>query len=192
MLSSATVRSKVSLTRDLVSTQTYTGFVQKLNSSGAFDATLGYGYATASTSTSIVCMAGGFADQRITAVIRWASPTTAAGYEIGVQARMQGMDTNPSYYYARIDGDVAKLTRVVSGTFTNLSTSAFVLPVDTDCAVVLSCVGSSITATFTASGVPGSPLTLSATDSSIASGGCMGVRSLTSTIWCKSFTAEEL
>lgn len=192
MISSANIRSAFSLSKNLVSDQTYSGFNQKLNSSGAFDATLGYGYATAGTSTSININAGSFNNQRITGVVRWASPSTSVTYEIGVQARIQTMDTNPSYYYARVDGDVAKLTKVVSGTFTNLATNAFVLPVDTDCTIVLTCNGSSISATFTASGVSGSPLTLSATDSAITTGGLMGVRSLSSTIWCKSFLAEEL
>jgi hypothetical protein len=192
MLSSANVPAKVYLSKNLVTDQTFAGFNQKLNTSGAFDATLGYGFGSASTSTSIIVAAAGFNDQRITSVIRWTSPTTAAGYEIGVQARLQTMDTNPTYYYARVDGDVAKLTKVVSGSFTNLSTSAFVLPVDTDCTVVLSCVGSTITATFTAAGVPGSPLTLTASDSTITTGGAMGVRSLTSTVWMKSFLAEQV
>lgn len=192
MLSSANIRAALTLSKDLIADQTYDGFNKKLNTAGiAFDAVEGLGQA-ANNSSLIVVNLGGFANQRITSDMKWVAPTLAAGYEIGCIARALTLDTNASYYYARCDGDVAKLTKVVAGVFTNISTNAFVLPINTVVNVVLQCVGNTHTAIFTAAGVPGSPLTLSGVDASIPSGGLMGLRSLTSSVWWRNFLAEEL
>jgi hypothetical protein len=195
MLSSASIRSKVSLTKNFISDQTWGGFVRVLNTSLAFDVTEGFGQA-ADNSSIILINVGGFNDQKITGNLKWVLPTLTTTYEIGVLARVQQTLTTggatANYYYARCDGDTAKLTKVVSSVFTNLSTNAFVLPINTPVEIILSCVGSSLSATFTCAGVPGSPLTLTATDTAITTGGLMGMRSLTSSVWFRSFTAEEL
>lgn len=195
MLSTASIRSKITFSKDLIVDQTWSGFVRALNTDMAFDVTEGLGQAS-STSSIILINAGGFNNQKITGNLKWVLPTLIAGYDIGVIARVQGILTTggatANFYYARCDGDVAKLTKVVSNTYTNLSTNAFVLPINTAVEVILSCVGSTISATFTCVGVPGSPLTLTATDTSITTGGLMGMRSLTSAVWFRSFTAEEL
>lgn len=196
MISSSNIRSKLSLTKNLITDQTFTGFTRKLNTSANFDVTEGFGTASA-TSTLILIHIGGFDDQKITGGLKWVSPSTTSSYEIGVIARAQTLDSETgnnhvNYYYARADGDTAKLTKVVDGSYTNLSTGAFVLPINTACTITLSCVGSTIGATFTCAGVPGSPLSLSAVDTAITGGGVMGMRSLTSTVWFRSFTVEEL
>jgi hypothetical protein len=195
MLSTASIRSKVTFSKNLITDQTWSGFVRALNTSLAFDVTEGFGQA-ADASSIILINAGGFNDQKITGSLKWVLPTLITGYDVGVIARVQGILTTggatANFYYARCDGDVAKLTKVVANTYTNLSTNAFVLPINTAVEVILSCVGSTISATYTCAGVPGSPLTLTATDTSITTGGLMGMRSLTSSVWFRSFTAEEL
>lgn len=121
MLSSANIRSALSLSKNLITDQTFAGFNKKLNTAGmAFDAAEGFGQAANNTSLIIVNL-GGFNNQRITSDMKWVAPTLVAGYEIGCIARAQTFDTDSSYYYARCDGDVAKLTKVVAGVFTNLT-----------------------------------------------------------------------
>lgn len=194
MLSRADVNTnKVILTKNLVTDQTYTNMTFRANTAGRlFSGSHGVGTATATTTIAVI-HAGGFSDQKITAIMRYAGPTTAGTEDFGVICRVQGLeDTNSTnYYYARCSAGSAKLTKVISGSFTNLSTSAFALPVDTDVTITLQAVGSSISATFSAGGSP-ADVTLSATDSTVPSGGQLGFRTFGSTGYCKFFTAEQL
>lgn len=193
MISSADIRPRFSLTKNLVTDQTWSGFNRKVNvTNTVFDAIEGLGRA-ASESTAILVSAGGFSDQRITADVKYVSPTSTANSEIGVIARCDTLDGSVSnYYYARIDNDTAKLTKVVGGSFTTLQSTAFALAQNVVATVSLSCVGSTITATFESAASPGTVVTLTATDTDIPAGGLMGVRSLSSSIWIRNFTAEEL
>lgn len=195
MISSADIRPRVVLTKNLVTDQTWAGVNRKINVTNCvFDATEGLGRA-ASESTAVLMNAGGFNDQRVTAVMKYVSPTATSASEIGVIARCNTLDnigTSESYYYARIDNDTAKLTKVVNGTFTTITQTAFPLAQNVLATISLSCQGSSIIATFESAANPGVVTTLSVTDTAITTGGLMGFRSLSSSIWCRSFTAEEL
>lgn len=195
MISSGDVRPLFSLTKNLVTDQTWAGINKKINVTNCvFDATEGLGRA-ASESTAVLVCGGGFNDQKITATMKYVSPTATSASEIGVIARCNTLDnigTSESYYYARIDNDVAKLTKVVAGVFTTITSAAWPLAQNVLATVSLSCVGSTITATFESSANPGVITTLTATDTSIPSGGLMGFRSLSSSIWVRSFTAEQL
>ena len=184
---------KIILSKDLTSDQTYNNLTFRLNSSGrAFSGANGLGTSTA-TSTVAFIHIGGFDDQRITAVMKYITPTTSGEEDFGVLARVQSQEdaASQSYYYARVSNGIAKLTRVNGGSYTNLSTSAFALPQDTDVTITLQVIGSAISATFNAGGDP-TTVNLSAIDTSITSGGLMGFRTLTSTGYCKSFTVEQL
>jgi len=195
MLSTAGIRPKVSLVRSLISDQTLANLHKLLNSAGlVFDVAEGLGTGAAATSSIVLVGAGGFANQQITADLKWIAPSDVASHDIGVIARVSTVhaDTECDYLYARVDGGVAKISKVIGGAFTTLTSNAFVVPIDTVVTVRLSCVGTTITAVFTCAGVPGSPLTLSTTNADVPQGGLMGMRSLTSTVWMRSFTAEEL
>lgn len=195
MISSADIRPRVVLTKNLVTDQTWAGVNKKINVTNCvFDATEGLGRA-ASESTAVLINAGGFNDQRVTAVMKYVSPTATSASEIGVIARCNTLDnigTSESYYYARIDNDTAKLTKVINGAFTTITQTAFPLAQNVLATISLSCQGSSIIATFESAAAPGVVTTLSVTDTAITTGGLMGFRSLSSSIWCRSFTAEEL
>ena len=195
MISSGDIRTRFSLTKNLISDQTWANINTKINVTNCiFDVTEGLGRA-ASESTAVLVCAGGFNDQRITADMKYVSPTATSASEIGVIARCNTLDnigTSESYYYARVDNDVAKLTKVVAGAFTTMTSTAFPLAQNVVVTISLSCVGSAISATFTSAADPGNPVTLSTTDTSIPSGGLMGFRSLSSSVWFRSFTAEEL
>jgi len=182
--------TKASLTKNLVSDQTETGLTYALGSP-VFHATYGHGIGT-ETSVLVAIHQGGYNDQRITAVMRYRTPTTAGAENFGVIARFQTFEnaTYQTYYWLRVNAGVLKLTKVVGGSFTNLSTGAFSLSADVDVTLVLSCVGSAISGSGTASGL--GTVSLSSTDSAIPTGGLMGYRTLSKTGYCSSFTAEQL
>lgn len=193
MLSRADLRAKISLEKNLVSDQTYTNIHKLNNVSGiAFNATHGLGEA-ANNSSVFALAVGGFNDQKVTADVKWVSPTTAGNEEIGVIVRFKTFHSpNADYYYARVDGGIAKLTKVVAGTFTTLSQTTYALGIDVVCRITLSVMGSLLTATFAATGGTPADIQLSSSDTSIPSGGLVGVRSLTSSIWCSYIKGEEL
>lgn len=184
--------SKLTLTKNLVSDQTFTNLTFRLNSSGAVFTSDGVGTTTA-TSTLAVTHMGGFNDQKITSVMKFITPTLAGGEHIGVMARFQSIEDTASstYYLARVQAGVARLSKVVGGTFTNLSSSAFALAQNTSVTIVLSVVGTALTASFDAGGSP-TTVNLSATDSAITGGGLMGFRTTSCTGFCSSFTVEQL
>lgn len=183
--------TKASLTKDLVVDQTTADLIEKLNTSGlGFDVTEGYGDAAA-TSSAVLIALGGFADQKIVASLKYAAPTAQGSEDIGVILRCTSMDSpDIGYYYCRVDGGTARITRV-TGSFTTLASGAFALPPDTLVTITAQAVGNQISATFDAGGAPAT-VNLNATDSGIPARGVFGFRSLTSAIWCRSFTAEQL
>jgi hypothetical protein len=186
-------RTKLTLTKNLVTDQTFRNLVTKVNTP-VFDVTLGLGISTA---TSIVAMTtmGGFSDQSISAVMRYVSPTAQGAENFGVILRVKCVETGDTastdYYYARCQAGVARITRVVANVFTTLSSQAFVLPQSTDVTITFSVVGSALSATFDAGGSPAT-VSLSSTDTQISGGGLLGFRSTSQTVFCKSFTAQEL
>ena len=192
MINSNDVTTLLSVTKDLVADQTYTDLTKKLNTGGvAFDATFGLGDATA-TSSLVLVNAGGFEDQKIEAVMRFPAPTTAGIEDIGVVLRAMTFDgTDDTYYYARVDGGTARITRVVNEAFVNLTSQAFALPQNTDVTITFTAVGDLLSATFDAGGAPAT-VNLSTTDNNIPRRGVMGFRSLTSAMWCSSLTWEQL
>lgn len=195
MITRTDVTGKVSFSKNLISTQNYNYLDVRLNTAGvAFDATEGLGEA-ASNSSVVIMLVGGFVDQRVYGDFKYVSPTSQANSEIGVIARFTNPDytgsiTNASYLYARVDGGVAKLTKVVANTFTNLSTSNWALAQGDVATITLTCRGSAITATFYTAAL--GTLTLSATDSDILTGGVGGFRSLSSSIRARSIGMDQL
>jgi hypothetical protein len=192
MFNTTDIPSKVRLTKNLITDQSYDGVLTKLNAADTvFSVTEGLGSDNGS-STIFLVNVGGFDDQQITAVLKFVAPTTAGSEEIGVMLRVIALDsTDDSYYYARVDGGLAKLTKVVNEIFTTLSQNSFALAQDQLVTITFSVVGSRLSATFDAGGSPAT-VTLSATDTDIPSGGLIGIRSLSSTVYCRSFTAEQL
>ena len=182
----------IELTRDFVAVQTTLDIHEKINTSGLnFDVTEGYGYSAASTSTAWVMAFGGSQNQYCQAVLKYVSPTSAGSEDIGVLLRCKTLDSpNTSYYYARCDAGNAKITRVIDGSFTTLTSSAYALPQDELVTITFTAVADTLSATFVAT-TPGT-LTLSATDTQIPSGGSPGCRSLSSTIRCRSIVCREL
>ena len=181
----------ISLTKDFVADQTVNNVHEKLNTSGlGFDVTEGYGYDAASTSTAWVMAIGGFNNQYAQAVLKYVSPTTAGSEDIGVLLRCTSLDSpNASYYYARVDAGDAEIVRVLNGTFTTLSSTPFVLPQDELVTITFTAVDTALSATFSAT-TP-SDVTVSATDANIT-GGNPGVRSQSSTVWCRSIDIRQL
>lgn len=194
MISSEDIRSLPSLTKDLVSDQTEAGIFKKTNVSAiGFDATKGFGQNTSNSSTHVLVAMGGFNDQKMTAKLRWGNFTTQANSDIQVYCRIQGLDATKTAYVARMDNDVARISKMVAGSYTNITSTAMACAVDQDIIISLQVIGNSLTATFeNVTANPGVVVTLTGTDSTITSGGLMGYGSLTSTVWCKSFTAEEV
>jgi hypothetical protein len=166
MLNKTDVKSRIVFAKDLINDQTYNGVNEKMNTSDlAFDETEGLGSDNGS-STAVTINVGGFDDQKIVAVLKYVSPTEAGGEDIGALLRLQTMDSpNATYYYARVDGGNAKITKVVDGSFDTLTQSAFALAQDTVVTITFSAVGNQLTALFQATGGSPSDVTLSTSDS---------------------------
>ncbi len=148
---------------------------------------------TSAGSSGVQILVGGFNDQKITASMKFITPTTAGNENLGVMCRFY---TNQSgyatYYYARQHKGVFRLQKVVDGTFTTLSSASYTLAQNTWATIVLQTVGSAISASIDDGSTSQS---LSASDSAIAGPGCFGFRSGptdNSTISCRSFTVEEI
>jgi hypothetical protein len=180
------------ITKNLVSDQTYDQLTKKLNTAGvAFDVTHGLGQAAANSS-AVLINSGGFLDQEVIAKVKYASPTTAGAEEIGALVNVLSFDSpDANYYYARVDGGTAKITKVVDGTFTTLTSSAFALAQDDIVTITFSRVGNLLTADFESGGTPAT-VNLSTTDSSLVAGGVMGFRSLSSAIWCSELSWRQV
>lgn len=187
------ITSKVAFSKNLISDQTFNNITVRNNTAGvAFDVTLGLGEAASNTSVWVFLI-GGFANQRLAATMRYVAPTAQANSEIGVMGRFVAPTstgyTTASYYYARVDGGTAKLTRVIGGAFTDIASGAYNLAQNVDVTITLTCVGSQITAAYT--GATGN-LTLQATDTNITAGGLGGCRSLSSSIYCSAYSMDQL
>ncbi len=193
MISKQDVKSPISYTRDLVADQSWTG-VQRLLGTGsiAFDVSDGLGVAT-DTSIMYALAVGGFNNQSVTAVCRYTSTTAVGDEDLGILLRFQTNHTpNATYYYIRVDGQQAKITRVKDGTFSTLTQDTFALAQDTDVTITASIEGDSITANFDDGSTD---LDLSVEDSSgdkISSGGLIAFRTQSSTGYLKSITVTEL
>lgn len=191
MFNASALITKISLSKDLVIDQTTIDLIEKLNTSNiGFDVAEGYGADDGASTAALIAM-GGFPDQKIVAQLKYVAPTAQGSEDIGVILRCTSMDSpDIAYYYCRVDGGTAKITRVTSS-FTTLASAAFALPQDTLVEITAQVVGDQITATFDAGGSPAT-VQLNATDSAIPARGVMGFRSLSSTIWCPAFALEQL
>lgn len=191
MITTQGMNDLVVLNKDLISDQTYAGLSKKLNTAGlVFSA--GQGITTGATATSsILCgVTGGFPNQQMQSTMKFIAPTAAGSEDLGCILRCSSTE-DANYYYARVTAGVAKISKVVAGTFTTLTSSAWVIAQNTNFTVAFSVIGNTFTALYQAGGAP-ADLTLSVTDSSIAAGGCMGVRSLTSTATWSTFNQSQL
>ena len=180
------------LVKDMVADQTTRNIHEKLNTGGLnFDVTEGYGYSAASTSTAWVMAHGGYDNQFCEAVLKYVSPTTAGSEDIGVLLRCLSLDSpNATYYYARCDAGDAEIMKIVDGSFTTLASSVYALPQNELVTITFTAVGSTLVASFSAA-TPGD-VTISAVDTDIPSGGSPGVRSISSTVRCRSITCRQL
>jgi hypothetical protein len=192
MINANEVTTLVSGSKNLITEQNYYHLTEKLNTTGvAFDVSEGLGDAT-STSSVVLINSGGYDDQKITAVLNFPSPTTAGSEDIGVILRCLTFDsTDDTYYYARVDGGIAKITRVLDNSWVTLTSQAFALAQGTNVTITFSAVGDALNATFDAGGSPAT-VNLSTTDSNIPGGGVMGFRSNASTVWCRDLIWEQL
>lgn len=148
---------------------------------------------TSAGSSGVQILVGGFNDQKITASMKFISPTAAGSENIGVICRFYTNQTGyATYYLARQHKGVFRLQKVVDGTFTTLSSNSFTLAQNTWATFTLQAVGSALSVSID-DGT--SSLSLTATDSAIPGPGCFGFRSGptdNSTISCRSFTVEEV
>lgn len=176
MITTQGMNDLVVLNKNLISDQTYAGLSKKLNVGGlSFVAGQGLSTGASATSSIILGTCGGFPNQQMQSTMRYIAPSTAGTEDLGCILRCSSTE-DANYYYARVNGGVAKITKVVAGTFTTLTSSAWVIAVNTDFTITFSVVGNTFTALFQAGGSP-ADLTLSVTDSSLPAGGAMGVRS---------------
>ena len=167
--------------------------VYNMDTGGGTWAIDGSGFSASSGTSNIAqCLVGGFYDQKITASL---TSTTAGGTAtLGVFARfLTNITGSASYYYARQNAGTFRLQKVVNGTFTTLSSGAFVFTATTWYTFILQCVGTAISCSIDDGA--GNSLALSAVDSAIAGPGIMGFRSGPTTgsqISCRSWTCEEV
>lgn len=189
MFTTANLRQKISFTRDFVVDQTWDNINRLLGTGDiGFDVALGLGVAT-DTSIMVAFGVGGFDDQRVTAVCRYTSTTAIGDEDFGILMRfITNHNPDSTYYYFRIDGQDAKITKVVDTSFTTLTQDPFPLAQDTDVTITSSILGSALSVNFN-DGT--NSVTLSTTDTDITSGGLIGFRTMSSTGYIKSITIEE-
>lgn len=194
MLTKSDVTGKVSFYKNMITDQTFRYLNVRQNSAGvAFDVTEGLGEAASNTSV-VVALIGGFADVRVYGDFKYVSPTSQANSDLGLFGRFTNPDHsgygNGSYYYARVDGGVAKLAKINVGTFTTLSSTNWALAQGDVATITLVCRGSAISATFYNAGL--GTVTLAATDTSIPEAGCAGFRSASSSLRCRNLGVDQL
>lgn len=200
MISSKDVPSSGYYTKNLVTDQVYNGVTKKLNTTATWDATKGLGIEGTTSSVIIQANTGGFANCRVTAnMIRGTSEGSTPSMQ--VCARVNSWDTNSSgsptsdqkWYMARIQAGQGRISKFISGTYTNIASSAFSWSVGDELQISLTCVGTELTATFeNITAAPGTVITVTGSDSDITAGGLIGFRTLNASMWLKSFTVEHL
>jgi hypothetical protein len=197
MLAYVDIATVASVNKNFVTDQAFTHFASALTATSGFNATEGYGSATGD-SKILASLFGGFNNQRITAIMKYVSPTAVNSENFGPIVRGKNLLTNTvrQYYQARVQAQTARITKVIgngaSDVHTNLGSGvAFALPQDTLVTIMLEVIGSTLTATFTATGL-GTVTVGPVTDTDIPANGVMGFRSLTSTMWCREALLEQL
>lgn len=150
--------------------------------------------ATAGTSNILQHLVGGFADQKVTAVVK--TSTAAASAQFGVFVRMLTSKTSPAnntYYFLRFQTGTLRITKVVDGVFTNLASVAYTMTPGTEYTMTLQIVGNALTGTM--DDLAGNSQTLTASDSAITGMGICGARSgptNSTQISVKSIQTEEV
>ena len=165
--------------------------VEPMSGASVFDATYGYGISTA-TSIVVTSNACGFADCTVTATMRYRAPTTAGAEYMGVFARMKSFADagQQDYIFARQHQGNARIVEVVGGVFSsNLASTAYALPADEDVTIVLTCVGTAVSASFTCGSL--GTVNLAGT-TTVTSGGFNGFRTLSQVGWCSALSVVEL
>lgn len=194
MLNLADLPTRVLYEKDFVNEQNLQMVMLKTNIAGmAFDAN-GFG-PTDGTSTAFLLSAGGFADQRVTGVVRYSSPTTAGSENVGIMARASTLDSLSTsqalHYLARIRNGRARLTKVEDGVFSSdLTSEAYAVPADEDVTIEFSVVGATLTAVFTSA--TAGTTTLSYTDPSPIPNGLPGIRGVSTFFRVKTLEIEQL
>jgi hypothetical protein len=188
-------QTKFLLTRNNLTETNFDNLASKINAS-VFDATHGLGIATAASSV-ILIYAGGFANQRMTTVMKYRTPTAQGTENFGAMLGILNIETtaDATYWYFRVQAQVARITRVQDNVFTTLDSSAFPLPPDTLVTIVatrlVTDTDNVFTCTFNASGV--TPVTLGALDpNGLTIKGGLGFRGTSQVMYCTTFTAEQL
>lgn len=175
MFNTKTVRSRIVFTKAATMADWYG--LSTDGGSWSFDAS--GASATAGTSNVLQVLTGGYADQKITAVVK--TSTAAASAQFGVFIRMRTNKTSPAnntYYYLRFQTGTLRITKVVDGVFTNLASGAFTMTPGTEYTMTFQVVGSALSGSI--DDLAGNSLSLSATDSAITASdgeGITGVRS---------------
>lgn len=190
MFTRADFITSISQSWDFVNVQDWSGVIARTNSTSTIYSANGLGCSTA-TSTGVVASIAGSADQRVTATLRYVSPTISSTCNMGVRLRVKSLQNSADthYYVARVHQGVAKITAVLAGTFGSaISQGSFALPPDTNVTIVFTAIGSALTATFRASGVP--DVDLSATDTQVTGNGFVGFGATSQTCICSAMTAE--
>jgi hypothetical protein len=199
MISSKDIPSSGYYTKNLVSDQTYRGVNKKLNTTMAFDATKGLGIEGSTSSTAILASAGGVKDCRVTAnMIRGTSESGTPSMQVCARVTTWDLSTagttaDQDWYCARVQSGQGRLTKVVAGSYTNIASAAFSWSIGDELQISLTCVGTELVATFeNVTAAPGTVITVTGSDSSITAAGAIGFRTLTASMWLKSFTVEHL
>lgn len=188
MFSSADQRSFLSFVRNFVSDQTLDN-IHSVDTGFAMDATLGLLCATNDTAIAAFGI-GGFANQSVVAVCGYTSTTTQGSEDFGILLRFVTMGgTDDTYYWIRVDAQLAKITKYVNNTPTTMTQVAFTLPQDTDVTITCSVVGDVLTANFAAGALN---VDRSVEDSAISGAGLVGFRTSSSTGYIKSIAVQEL
>jgi len=195
MISSKDIPSSGNYEKDLVADQTYKGVNKKLNTGATWHATKGLGIDGTASSVVILAVSGGMADCRVTATMVWGD-TSGSTPSMQVCARLNTVDTplgDQDWYCARIQTGQARITKIVSGTYTNITSSAFSWTAGDVIKMTLECVGSSLAATFeNVTTAPGVLTSIVGTDSSITAGGAIAFRTLNASMWLQYYKIEHL
>ncbi|NHJ85913.1 MAG: hypothetical protein FK734_10655 [Asgard group archaeon] len=178
------------LQKDLITDRSYKHISKKSNFENiGLDPENGIGAKNISD-TIVLINAGGFKDQRITAELKYISPTIQGEEDIGVMLRMLSCDPPDSNYYcAKVSSGTVKIVKVVNDIPTILATAPFILSPNFFITIIFSVVGNYLEAFFNSSK---NSIKLGALDSDIPQGGLFAFGSKKSTIYCKRFIVEQL
>lgn len=192
MISSGTIPSKVTYTRDLVAVQTFAYLIESPSTSGDFNVTKGYGITSGSTSVGFLLLDSAGGDVTVTTT----GTTDEATYRMGPIARVTNQVSGAqAYYMANVHSGNAKLQKYVAGALTDVATAtAFAPGIGELVTITLTCQGADISATFQCASVNGGvAVPLSGSESaSIPRAGLVGWKTTSLPGWCASISYSQL